>query len=645
MTNKGEYSNQYKVLMDQKTADRALFKDHTDTDNIKKLAEKYKIVEDRAKLVNAKLMESGVNNTTAPDADEFELEWVHGYRGFDTRNNVFYVEANANGNPSASEKKMYAVYHGAALGICVDLASRAQKYFRGHDDDIMSMAVYTNEGSLPIIATGQQGKCSTFVWEVPTMKLLSSIKTGQKSINFCTFSKCGRLLITMSEDKLIAITDWKSNTIMVNTQGENSVTNHLSPSFATSSSSFISCGDKYIKYWTLNGRNLVSNKISTAKAPKEFTVQNFWCVFEMKDKVFMGTNDGYVYVSNDFKDFSYKFDHHKSKADRSKLDKNIAGVVSIAGDSNKNIMITGAKDGSITIYNTNSLSDKSGPEVVRHFLLFDSNNDNDINKVAIPDITAKGIHSISIAPNTIEKGGVNGILLLVSTRGCDMFELFVPSSLSLPVTLYERKGNKGFVTRGHCNDELWGLATHPFLPYFITVGDDKSLKFFSCNSRNQLACVPLGQSARACAYHPSGRIVAVGFGTGGKGSSGGMVRIYTAEPLLAPVTKIDEKTDAKQWISDIKFSSDGNTLVAGAHDNKIYVYDLKGLSFNDDTNKKITASIKLRTTFSKHNSVINHLDISSDGRFAQSNCSAYELLFSDITTGIIIIIIIIITKR
>ena len=83
-----------------------------------------------------------------------------------------------------------------------------------------------------------------------------------------------------------------------------------------------------------------------------------------------------------------------------------------------------------------------------------------------------------------------------------MFELFVPKN-GAP-SLYTRKNNGGFVTRGHCNDELWGVATHPFLPYFVTVGDDKSMKFFSLSTKNQLVCVALGQSARAVTYHPSG---------------------------------------------------------------------------------------------------------------------------------------------
>ena len=72
--------------------------------------------------------------------------------------------------------------------------------------------------------------------------------------------------------------------------------------------------------------------------------------------------------------------------------------------------------------------------------------------------------------------------------------------------------------------------------------------------------------------------------------------------------------------------SDGQTLVAGAHDCKIYIYNYSG---QDATDFKMSHV----RTFSKHNSVINHIDLSSDGRYMQSNCSAYELLFCDVVTG------------
>jgi WD40 repeat protein len=74
--------------------------------------------------------------------------------------------------------------------------------------------------------------------------------------------------------------------------------------------------------------------------------------------------------------------------------------------------------------------------------------------------------------------------------------------------------------------------------------------------------------------------------------------------------KLTEMTNAKQWISDVKFSSDGRTLVAGAHDNKVYIYTVAVGKESGAT----VSSLTLRTTFSKHNSVINHMDLSQDGR-------------------------------
>lgn len=47
----------------------------------------------------------------------------------------------------------------------------------------------------------------------------------------------------------------------------------------------------------------------------------------------------------------------------------------------------------------------------------------------------------------------------------------------------------------------------------------------------------------------------------------------------------------------------------------------------------LEVKLDLRSVFSKHNSVINHIDMSQDARFMQSNCSGYELLFADLTSG------------
>lgn len=145
-----------------------------------------------------------------------------------------------------------------------------------------------------------------------------------------------------------------------------------------------------------------------------------------------------------------------------------------------------------------------------------------------------------------------------------------------------------------------------------------------------ITSVPLGIMARTCDYSPGGHLLAVGFGGRvgrGKEKGGGVLRLYSADPHASKgIQKLDEKTDAKEWISDVKFSADGNTLAVGAHDCKIYIYTV-------ETGTGGSAKLKLRSTFAKHNSVINHLDLSADGRFMQSNCSAYELLFCDTTTG------------
>jgi len=57
---------------------------------------------------------------------------VHGYRSFDTRNNVKWTKSGS------------IVYHTAGLGIVLDIEKNEQSFFIKHDNDIVSLAMHPN---------------------------------------------------------------------------------------------------------------------------------------------------------------------------------------------------------------------------------------------------------------------------------------------------------------------------------------------------------------------------------------------------------------------------------------------------------------------------------------------------------------------
>lgn len=65
-----------------------------------------------------------------PD-EKLGLEFVHGYEGQSTTSNN--MACNRNG---------HLVYHVAALGIVYDSGSHTQRFFLGHDDDVVCMAMH-----------------------------------------------------------------------------------------------------------------------------------------------------------------------------------------------------------------------------------------------------------------------------------------------------------------------------------------------------------------------------------------------------------------------------------------------------------------------------------------------------------------------
>lgn len=82
----------------------------------------------------------GNENLNEPEC-RLELEYIHGYWCFDTRNNIFFITNND------------IVFHSAAVVIKMDLKTNSQIFNFGNTDDITAFAKYKN-----IIGAGQIGK-------------------------------------------------------------------------------------------------------------------------------------------------------------------------------------------------------------------------------------------------------------------------------------------------------------------------------------------------------------------------------------------------------------------------------------------------------------------------------------------------------
>jgi len=93
--------------------------------------------------------------------------------------------------------------------------------------------------------------------------------------------------------------------------------------------------------------------------------------------------------------------------------------------------------------------------------------------------------------------------LLVSTRGSDIFEVYVSKSVVAPHSIH-------LIACGHYRGELWGLAVHPLREEFATCGDDKTLRIWSIKSHQQLDMRVMPDAARSIAYSPTGSVLCVG---------------------------------------------------------------------------------------------------------------------------------------
>ncbi len=152
------------------------------------------------KKTAASMIPKGIAHNTSRPQSNLVLDWVHGYRGYDCRNNVFYI------------KNDLIVFHAAALTIAQSTGpERKQYYFGEHKDDIISIAVFAGSRPSPLIASGEIGKKPSihlYSWRDDTKSFTSlACMHGLHTKGVCqlAFTPDGKYLFSVGIDYTIAI--------------------------------------------------------------------------------------------------------------------------------------------------------------------------------------------------------------------------------------------------------------------------------------------------------------------------------------------------------------------------------------------------------------------------------------------------------
>ncbi len=136
-----------------------------------------------------------------------------------------------------------------------------------------------------------------------------------------------------------------------------------------------------------------------------------------------------------------------------------------------------------------------------------------------------------------------GDTLAVATRGGEIFEF------------NQSTGKASVLLRGHFDDELWGLATHPTQPEIYTWGRDAMLAVWDLKTHRQKKHCKLEAGGDAIAFSNNAKYLVLGFLNG------------TMLVLDENFTAVKKRRDrAGKAIQVIKFTPDDRILAAGGHD-------------------------------------------------------------------------------
>ncbi|XP_067091821.1 echinoderm microtubule-associated protein-like 6 [Osmerus mordax] len=452
-----------------------------------------------------KLQVGSLKRQRGPD-EGLRLQFVHGYRGYDCRNNLFYTQTGE------------VVYHVAAVGVVYNRQQHVQRFYLGHDDDILCLTVHPLKD---YAATGQVGRDPAIhVWDIQTLKCFSLLKGHhQRGVCALDFSADGKTLVSVGIDEYhsIVVWDWKKGEKLATGRG------HKDKLFVVKCNpilmdKLVTVGMKHIKFWQHAGGGLTFRRGVFGNLGKLESMMSV-CYGRTEELVFSGAATGDVYIWKEPNLLKTIKAHDGPVFAMFSLDKGF---------------VTGGKDGVVELW------DDMFERCLKTYAI----------KRAALSPGSKGLlleDNPSIRAITLGHGHI-----LVGTKNGEILEI-------------DKSGPMTLLVQGHMEGEVWGLAAHPLLPVCATVSDDRTLRIWELSANHRMVAVrKLKKGGRCCAFSPDGKALGVGLNDG----SFLVVNSDTLEDLVSFHHR-------KEAISDIRFTQDaGKYLAVASHDNFVDIYNV-----------------------------------------------------------------------
>ena len=454
------------------------------------------------------------SETLTQPPHQFTMEWVYGYNGHSSRQNLRY------------SYKGLVIYPAAAICILLDPIAKTQMHFHQHHDIITCIQVYFDEEST-IVATGEAGwRPSLLVWEAESLKLLSSmVGFHRNGILFTDFSPDKSKLVSIGGDEYhsMAVYAWRTRQLLWSAR---TMTALVADARFLRDDLIVTLGMEHVTFWrTVKG--LPGYRRNRGDFGSLVKPEMIWCAAIVEENVVVGAESGALYVWEG---------RNMMRTVKAHADAILACYV--IEDKIGKGLLTACRLGKVQIWN-------SALEIRASF-----------------NCTALGPTSnpiISVCQNQTTKR------ILLGFQSCEIFEIDGVDG---------RNAHKKPLHAGHFQPRVSGLAAHPDDPsQFCTVGDDRTVRVYDSKKHEVLRMAQMDTMGRCVAYSPDGQMLVIGLGSGviPEERKEGAFLVLAEEDL----TIVFEERDTKAAIVACSYSPNQEYVAVSSLDGCIYVYNAK----------------------------------------------------------------------